>query len=453
MNKKLLKVLSVMLTMMLLITVAGCSGKAEPAKSEEAVKTEAAKSEEKKQDEPKEKKTFRIWWYDKDNAMDASWKQALEEFKAKYPEVTVEFEQKGFEQIQETAKMVLSSKDAPDVMEVNKGNGTCGVYAKEGLLTELDIIAEEKGWNKIMSPSIQTTCRYDENGIMGSGKLWAVTTYGEFVMVYYNKDMFDKYNLKIPTSFEEFEGVCDKFVQNKITPMALGAGDKWPQTQNWYELALYKADRNFVTNYQLLKGELDFNGPEGSFAAQKYREHFKKGYYDASANGVKYDDANSAFIQGKYPMMLTGSWLYGFVKDKVKDFKWGIFLMSGKKLNTGSGGNVWIVPKNAKNKELAYEFISITLDKKAQTVMALKGGIPLNADLSQIQDEGIIELNKNFQQIVNNDGLAFYPDWPVPGFIDVLGGGLQDLASGKKNEAQFNEAVAKAYNDHKSSLE
>ena len=38
---------------------------------------------------------------------------------------------------------------------------------------------------------------------MGSGKLYGITDYGEFVMVYYNKDMFAKYNLKVPTSYDE----------------------------------------------------------------------------------------------------------------------------------------------------------------------------------------------------------------------------------------------------------
>jgi raffinose/stachyose/melibiose transport system substrate-binding protein len=126
--------------------------------------------------------------------------------------------------------------------------------------------------------------------------------------------------------------------------------------------------------------------------------------------------------------------------------------MPGKKLNTGSGGNVWVVPTKAKNKDMAYEFIDMTLAKKAQTVMANAGGIPINADPSQITDPKVQDLNKNFATIVENDGLAFYPDWPAPGYYDVLVANLQELIGGTKTPKDFLDAIAAPYNDYKESL-
>ena len=131
--------------------------------------------------------------------------------------------------------------------------------------------------------------------------------------------------------------------------------------KNWYEFALYKADRKFITDFQLLQDDIDFKGPEFSFATDKFLSFVNKGYFDRNSNGIKYDDANNAFYQGEYPMILTGSWLFGAVMEQVKTFDWGVFILPGKKYNTGSGGNLWVVPKNARNKELAYEFINLTL--------------------------------------------------------------------------------------------
>ncbi len=56
--------------------------------------------------------------------MGKAWNEAIKEFEATHPGVKVKFEEKGFEQIQKTAPMVLNSKNAPDVMEYNKGNAT-----------------------------------------------------------------------------------------------------------------------------------------------------------------------------------------------------------------------------------------------------------------------------------------------------------------------------------------
>src|SRR5258708_36347638 len=136
-----------------------------------------------------QQKVLKLWHYEKpDSAMGASWDDALKDFQAKYPDVKVDFELKTFDQIQQTGQMILNSDDVPDVMEINKGNATAGLYAKQGLLTDLTDTAKTRGWDKIMNGSLQTTARYSDKGVMGSGPLYGVTTYGEFVMVYYNKD-------------------------------------------------------------------------------------------------------------------------------------------------------------------------------------------------------------------------------------------------------------------------
>ncbi|MBI5958368.1 MAG: extracellular solute-binding protein [Chloroflexi bacterium] len=398
-------------------------------------------------------RTFKLWYYEPaDSAMGISWQYALEQFKAMHPDVTVEFEEKVFEQIQETGMMVLNSDEVPDVMEINKGNATAGLYASSGLLTDLTSVAEERGWNDILSPSIQTTCRYNEAGIMGSGNLYGITTYGEFVMVYYNKDMFEAQGIAVPTSLEEFEAAADKFLEAGITPLTLGASDIWPATHNFYELALYQADRELISNFQFLTGDVDFHGEAFTFGAETFAAHVEKGYYGENATGVIYDDANAAFIQGQMPMDLTGSWAFGGFQTSIVDFEWGIFIMPGKALNTGSGGNLLVVPENAKNKDLAYDFLELTMGVEAQTVMANAGGIPINADLTQIEDEKVLELNAAFASIVENDGLAFYPDWPVPGFMDVLGGGLQELVNDSISPEEFLDALAEAYEDAKSMM-
>ena len=84
--------------------------------------------------------------------------------------------------------------------------------------------------------------------------------------------------------------------------------------------------------------------------------------------------------------------------------------------------------------------------------MAEAGGIPVNADLDQIKDPKVQALNALFAEIVENDGLAFYPDWPVPGFMDALGGGLQNLFTGRMNKNQFLNSLSNTYYDYKNMI-
>ncbi|GAA3465645.1 ABC transporter substrate-binding protein [Nonomuraea roseola] len=397
---------------------------------------------------PQEARTLTLWHYEgPDSAMAKAWAEAIRKFEATHPGVKVKFEEKGFEAMQKTASQVLNSDAAPDLTEYNKGNATAGALAKAGLLTDLSAEAAERGWDKLLTGSLQTTARYDERGIMGSGNWYGVPNYGEFVMVYYNKQLFEKAGLEVPTTFEEFTKAMDAFVAKDQTPLAM-AGAEYPAQQVFYQLALSKAQRPWVNAYQLYQGRTDFKGPELTYAAQTMADWVKKGYISKDAAGLKAQDMGDAFMAGKFPMMVSGSWWYGTVQSTVKDFEWGTFLWPGSRMAPGSSGNLWVVPERAKNKELAYDFIDITMSKEIQNLLGNSGGIPVAADTSAITDPKSKELIENFGRLAGQDGLAFYPDWPAPGYYDVLVAGVQELINATKTPQQVLDELAGPYNDN-----
>jgi len=391
-------------------------------------------------------RTLTLWHYEApDSAMGIAWTAAIQQFKDTHPGVTVKFEQKGFEQIQTTAQMVLNSDQAPDVLEYNKGAATAGLLSSQGLLTDLTDVAKTRGWDKILSPSLQTTCMYTDKGIMGSGKWYGVSDYGEYVMVYYNKDMFAKYNVQVPTTLDQFQAALATFKKAGITPISTAAAE-YPAQQIIYELTLSKANRQWVNNYQIYANPVDFNGPELTFGATTYAQWVQNGYIAKTATSMKAEDMGVAFEKGTNPIMISGSWWYGRFMKEITNFKWGIFLFPGNTLDPGSGGNLWVVPNGAKNKDLAEDFIDITLQKDNQTILANSGGIPVNADLTQVTDPQILVLNQNFSDLLKNDGIAYYPDWPAPNYYAKLVAGSQDLTNGSKTVAQYLTEIAAPYN-------
>lgn len=391
--------------------------------------------------------TLRLWHYEGPNsAMGIAWDRAIEIFEETHPGVTVEFEEKGFEQIQDTAQMVLNSADGPDIMEYNKGNATAGLLSSQGLLTDLTQPAEERGWTDMLSSSLQTTAVYNEDGIMGSGNWYGVPNYGEFVLVYYNQDMFDEHGVEVPTTLEEFEAVMDTFVEAGVTPLAVG-GAEYPAQQIWYQLALTNADRDFVNAFQLREGEVDFHGPEMAAGAEKFVEWVEAGYISSDATGIPAEDMGVSFTAGDYPILISGTWWFGRFVDEITSFEWGTFLFPGTDLHLGSSGNLWVVSENSENKELAYDFIDITMSEEVQNLLGNSGGIPVAADPAAITDERSQELIEAFNTVVDNDGLAFYPDWPVPGYYDVLVGNVQDLMSGDATVDEFLSNIEASYHE------
>ncbi|WP_328992867.1 extracellular solute-binding protein [Kribbella sp. NBC_01245] len=390
---------------------------------------------------------LKLWHYEgADSAMGVAWDKAIEVFKAEHPGVQVQFERKAFEQIQQNASMILASDQAPDVMEYNKGNATAGLLSSKGLLADLTEEAESRGWDKALSPSLQTTAKYDDKGVMGSGKWFGIPNYGEYVMVYYNKALFKQHGVAVPKTLAELTQAMDTFVAKKVTPLGM-AGAEYPAGQLYYQLALSKADRKFVDDYQLYKSPVDFTKDPVKYGADTFKEWVSKGYISKQSASLKAEDMGTAFMAGKTPMIFSGSWWYGRFAAEIKKFEWGTFLFPETKLHLGSSGNLWVVPESSKNKKLAYDFIDITMRPEIQNILGEKGGVPVRADLSKVTDAKNKELIANFDTITKADGLAFYPDWPVPGYYDVLVAGGQSLINGSKTTDQVLTDFAKAYTD------
>jgi raffinose/stachyose/melibiose transport system substrate-binding protein len=419
------------------LTLAACAGSSDSASSSSADGSSAAA----------ETGTLKLWHYESANgAMGIAWDKAIEIFKTEHPGVTVDFERKAFEQIQQNAGMIISSDEGPDIMEYNKGNATAGLLASQGLLTDLTEQATARGWDTTLPPSLQTTAKYDEKGVMGSGNWYGVPNYGEYVMVYYNKDAFAANGIKVPTTLGEFTAAMDTFVAAGTTPLCM-AGAEYPAGQLAYQLALTKADRSFVDNYQLYKNPVDFQADPLKYGAETFDQWVKKGYVSQESASLKAEDMGTGFIGGKCPMIVSGSWWYGRFAEEITGFDWGTFLFPGSKLSLGSSGNLWVVPEASKNKELAYDFIDITMSPEVQALLGNSGGIPVAADPSTITDPKNQELIANFNKITAADGLAFYPDWPVPGYYDVLVSGFQSLINQSKTPAEVLDQISGPYQE------
>jgi raffinose/stachyose/melibiose transport system substrate-binding protein len=250
----------------------------------------------------------------------------------------------------------------------------------------------------------------------------------------------------VPTTLEEFETALDTFVAEGITPISVGAAE-YPAQQIFYQLSLAEADRDFVNAFQLYQGEVDFHGPEFTAGAEKYVEWVDAGYISTDSTGIPAEDMGVAFTSGDYPILISGTWWFGRMVDEITEFDWGTFLFPGTDLHLGSSGNLWVVSEKSENKELAYDFIDVTMSEEIQNLLGNNGGIPVAADPAAITDERSQELIGAFNTIVDNDGLAFYPDWPAPGYYDALVGAVQDLTSGHSSVEEFLDAIEGAYNE------
>lgn len=396
-------------------------------------------------------KVLKVWWYEgPGSAYQIAWDQAITDFKKQHPGVTVQFSLKSFNQMQQNASMILNSSDVPDVMEYNKGDATTGLLSKQGLLTDLTPEAAKYGWDKLLGPDLQVTARYDDKGVMGSGNWYGVSDYAEYLTVYYNKNTFAKYGIQVPTTMAQLTAAMDKFTKAGVTPFA-NAGNDYMAMQYLYQMELSQATPQQVQNYERYTGSVDFHDAAWTNAVKTFQDWVKKGYIAKNSVGLTATQAGNDFETGKNPMLMSGSWWAGTFESDIKNFKWGTFLWPGNTLNAGSGGNLFVVPKNAANKQLAYDFINDTLKPDVQKLLANNGAVPVAASTDGVTNPLNVQLIHNFQTLADSNGLAYYPDWPTPNFYNLLLAQTQDLMNGASGD-QVLSTLQSNYDQYVSSL-
>lgn len=391
-------------------------------------------------------KTLTLWHYEgEDSAMAHGWNRAIELFEEETG-AKVELEIKTFEQINATASQILNSDEAPDVMEYNKGNATAGLLSSQGLLASLDDAVAKYGWDEQLNEALATTARY-EDGVMGSGSWYGIPNYGEFVFLYLNEDLFEEHGVEVPTTFDQLTAAMDEFVAAGVTPMTSSAAE-YPLGQMWYQLALTQADRSWVNAYQLYTEEIDWDGPEITFATQTVADWVDKGYLSTDVSGQAAEDAGVQFINGEFPMFFSGSWWYGRMLSEITSFELGIANFPGTTLTPGSSGNLWVIPERSSNKELAEIYIDITMRPEIQAIIGNTGGLPVAAAVEDITDPASQDLIELFNVVNQRDGLSFYPDWPTPTMYDDLNAALQELVNGTLDPAGFRSQLGEQYEAH-----
>ena len=309
-----------------------------------------------------------FWYYEEEDAgQTQAWKKAAEMFK-KETGVTINFERKSFTQIAQNGSEFLNSDEAPDLMESNRGNGSAGVLSTMGLLTDLGDYVDQYGWDEKVTGSNAETAKYDENGIMGGDTWYGMSSYAEFQRVYYNKNLFDKYGIEIPTTYDEFMDTCQKFVDAGVTPIAADAqeyGVMWL----WWQLVSKNADSTFMDNWHLYKGKVDWNSKTLTNATDTISEWLDKGFISKNATGMKAEDTTQAFIKANthLPDQHLEPRPLRQADHRLR--------MDGRRhariqVRGRCAGNLLVIPERSKHHDLSAKFIDYVLSDESRTTSA-----------------------------------------------------------------------------------
>jgi len=208
----------------------------------------------------------------------------------------------------------------------------------------------------------------------------------DMVPVWYNKEVFEKYGVKPPKTWDELMQAIETFKKNGVIPIALANKTKW--TGAFY--LMYFADR--VAGEELFQNAVS---REGSFADPGYvkageyiQKLVKAGAFPEGFNGLDEDTGQSRqlFYSGKAAMYVNGSWFLNIIRDENPEMekKVGFFPFPTVPDGKGDPSNlvggvspVYSISASCKYPDLAVELLKeLTSEETIKTFAEHRGAIP-----------------------------------------------------------------------------
>ena len=135
-------------------------------------------------------------------------------------------------------------------------------------------------------------------------------------ILWYNKALFAQAGVD-PASLATWDGflaAVQKLKDAGITPLALGAKDRWPAHFWWSKLVVRLAGQDGFNAAAKGEGE-GFAGPEFVKAGELFLQLAALDPWQQGFEAATYGDASGYFGDGKAAMHLMGDWDYGAMKD------------------------------------------------------------------------------------------------------------------------------------------
>ncbi|MCM2996437.1 extracellular solute-binding protein [Paenibacillus cellulositrophicus] len=321
-------------------------------------------------------KMMHLWPDGSNSAQNKLAKQIISEYEQANPNVKVETEVLENEQYKNKLKVLSASNSLPDV-GFTWAAGFLEPYVKGNMFAPLDDLLQGDLKDKFVAG---TTEAYAVDG-----KTYALPVELNIVPVYYNKEIFAKYNLQPPKTYEEFKNIIKTLNDNKVTPIALGSKDAWTGSF-WY---MYLAERLGGPDVQdQAVASSTFSDPSLIQAAKEAQDLVKSNAFVKGFNGLSNDEAKSEFMNEKAAMYAMGTWEvpnYTTNPDIPQEFKDKIGFFKFPTIEGGKGNiNDWVggvgvgmfVSENSKVKEDAKKFVNYFVKRWGELSVVDAGIIP-----------------------------------------------------------------------------
>jgi multiple sugar transport system substrate-binding protein len=350
--------------------------------------------------------------------------------------------------------------------DVSTGAGKFDAFFMDQVVNQF----REAGWLQLLDSYFKNDDLFDEEWYVTDDllKVCRQATHGygrtnhwtglpltvEVQTMFYRKDLYNKYDLKIPKTTDEFRHNAKVIHENEKD--VVGVVNRG---QKGYGMNVYTMDP-WIREYG---GQLWSNYPEESgldtemaIKAATYYTNTLQKYGPPSVAGMTWSEAVAIMQQGGAGHIMNDANLFwgGFtdpssqIADKIGISKMAVPPVNGSQLVPGSFTWQLSTSKAAQNSEAAFQFMVWATSKPTQKWMALQNKAPFptrrsiwaNPKYEQKYGEDFTKISlASLENAVSDPYDAMYPVWAQKYSVQ-----LQEAIIGKSVEAAFTKAAQQA---------
>jgi len=219
------------------------------------------------------------------------------------PDIVIDEQQIPRDQYQTKLKTMAAAGSLPDAFVIWP-NAMCIEFANAGLLADINnLLDKNPAWKNAFSP--RALDEFTVKGKTYSAGLGVSLT----SVIYYNKVIFAKYNVKFPTTYAELKDAIQVFNKNGIIPIAFGNKPLWPAQSTIFScLANRMTGSQWLNDVLAKKNNAKFTDAPFIQALNIMKELNDLGAFNKDYNTIDNVQMRRYYYKGEAAMMIDGSW-------------------------------------------------------------------------------------------------------------------------------------------------
>lgn len=267
------------------------SGETTPSKSNESG---SSKNE-------KIKLTIANNWSGQD-AKAVAMRKILEDFQTENPDIELEIEALATDALKTRLRTAAAANEMPDLFVMWPGAMTKEFVEGDLLQPINDFLDSKPDWKNNFIDNALVDFTFD-------GNIYTVPmNLAPSSLVYYNEQLFEQYNVKVPTTWDELLQAVEIFNKNDIIPIALGNKANWVAQSTTFSTI---GNRITGTEWFLKAVAQDgasFTDPQFVEALEIYQQLGQANAYQEGFNSIDENQMVQLYTQGKAAMFINGGW-------------------------------------------------------------------------------------------------------------------------------------------------